>query len=356
VSFFLACLLKEKQSINTKQNSLRQRLREFCYDSVDKKGDKRTQLNVQTCFEYLIKWIIRWWNSNQLAIAMDATTLQLKFTILTISVLYRGCAIPVAWTITKGNEEGQWNSHWFAMLKAIKASVPNNYMVIVMTDRGLYSPKLYKHIVKLRWHPLMRINAKGYFKEGGKPFQPIKSFAKAPNTSWQGRGLAFKNNRLECTLIAHWEAGEQEPWFIISDLLPESSDACLYGMRYWIEHGFRLIKSGFFQWNKTKMEDPERASRVWLVISVSMIWVVSVGGEVDESIPASTIPDITDNPIRIKRRQMSICRLGWVTILVSLICHDELPFGRFLAEPWSDVSKSLAIQRSIRKINKKTYP
>ena len=359
VSFFLACLFKTKQeSLDTKQNSWRQRLREFCYDSVDKKGDKRKELEVETCFHYLIKWIIKWWNSNQLAIALDATTLELRFTILTISVVYRGCAIPVAWTITKGNEKCEWNAQWFVMLSAIKTSVPNDYMVIVMTDRGLYSPKLYKHIVKLRWHPLMRINAKGYFKEGDRYFQPIKSFAKEPNTSWQGHGLAFKNNRLECTLIAHWEEGEEEPWFILTDLLPESSNACLYGMRWWIESGFKAIKSGFFQWNRTKMEDPARASRLWLVISVSMIWIVSVGGEVDESIPASTVPDITQDGyhIMIRRRKISVCRLGWIKILAKLIRHGELPFGMFIPEPIVEVSQSLAIQRSLRKTKKKTYP
>ena len=101
-------------------------------------------------------------------------------------------------------------------------------------------------------------------------FRPIKSFAKAPGTSWQGHGLAFKNSRIECTLIAHWEECEEEAWFILTDLPLEASNAWLYGMRAWIEHGFRVIKSGFWQWDRTKMEDPERASRYWLVISHDM--------------------------------------------------------------------------------------
>jgi len=299
---FLASLLKTKEeSLDTKQNSWRQRLREFCYDSDDKRGCKRKELHVETCFPYLMKWIIKWWDSDQLTIALDATTLELKFTVLAVSVVYRGCAIPVAWTITKGNQKGEWNTQWLGMLHALKDNIPSNYTVFVMTDSGLYSAKIYRLIVKLKWHPLMRINGNGYFKEGNGYFQPIKSFAKAPGTSWQGHGLAFKKkeNRLECTLIAHWEEGEEEAWFILTDLPPEASNACLYGMRAWIEHGFRNIKSGFFQWNRTKMKDPQRASRYWLVISVGMIWVTSVGGEVDENIPASTVPDITENGYHI---------------------------------------------------------
>ena len=129
-------------------------------------------------------------------------------------------------------------------------------------------------------------------------------------------------------------------------------------MRAWIEHGFRVTKSGFWQWNRTKMEDPERASRYWLVISVGTIWTMSVGGEADESIPASTVPDITQDGyhIRIRKRQISVCRLGWIKILAKLICHGELPFGIFIPEPMVEVSKSLAIQRSLRKTKKKTYP
>jgi len=106
------------------------------------------------------------------------------------------------------------------------------------------------------------------------------------------------------------------------------------------------------------MEAPERASRYWLVISVGTIWVMSVGGEADESIPASTVPDITKDGyhIRIRRRQISVCRLGWIKTLAKLIRHDELPFGMFIPEPMVEVSKSLAIQRSLRKQKLKTYP
>ena len=106
------------------------------------------------------------------------------------------------------------------------------------------------------------------------------------------------------------------------------------------------------------MEDPERASGYWLVISVGTIWTMSVGGEADESIPASTVPDITQDGyhIRIRKRQMSVCRHGWIKILAKLIRHGELPFGMFIPEPMVEVSKSLAIQRSLRKTKKKTYP
>ena len=129
ISAQLAILLKIKYC------NIRQRIRELCYDSKDKKGTKkgikRTQLNVQACFDPLIRWIVSWWQSKQIALALDATTLGLSFTILMVSVVYRGCGIHVAWTIlvppsngrtdTKGNEKGSWNKEWLRMLRLVKA-------------------------------------------------------------------------------------------------------------------------------------------------------------------------------------------------------------------------------------------
>jgi hypothetical protein len=339
-------------SLKTKYCNFYQRIREWCYDAKDKKGTKkglnRTQVDVSGCFDYLIKWIISLWQSQQLAIALDATTLGLSFTALVVSIVYRGCGIPVAWTITKGNEKRAWNKEWLRMLRLVRHNIPKHFTVIVMTDRGLYSPRLFKRIVRLKWHPFMRINVNGTFcPEGCGSFKPIGSFAEQPGTSWQGSGVAFKTKgkRLSCTLLALWEEGQKEAWFIITDLAPSSSSACWYGMRAWIEQSFRVAKRGGWQWHKTRMTDPERASRLLLAISVATLWLMSVGGEVDAEIPDSTIPDIRCYlpQTRGKRkatliRLVSIFRVGMLVIHSCLIDHKSLPFGRLFPEHWDNIN------------------
>ena len=63
-----------------------------------KKGRSGGDLDVSTRFGPLLEWILAWWPADQprLALALDATTLKKRFTVLVISVVYRGCAIPVA--------------------------------------------------------------------------------------------------------------------------------------------------------------------------------------------------------------------------------------------------------------------
>ncbi len=121
--------------------SLLQRLREWCYSAKDKKGHKRRELDVSTCFGPLLQWILAWWPADEprLALALDATTLGKRFPVLVISVVYRGCAIPVAWKVVGALEKGAWEPHWLKLLEQLRDSVPAHWTVIVMSDRGLYA-------------------------------------------------------------------------------------------------------------------------------------------------------------------------------------------------------------------------
>jgi hypothetical protein len=59
-----------------------------------------------------LNWVLEGWHSKQLALALVATTLGDRFTDLAISVLYRGCAVPMAWIILKANERHAWSPEW----------------------------------------------------------------------------------------------------------------------------------------------------------------------------------------------------------------------------------------------------
>jgi hypothetical protein len=84
-------------------NRLRQRLREFYYEAEAKRGKKRLAVDVQSCFGDLLRGILREWEGRQeLALALDASTLGERFTVLNISVMYRGCGIL---SIFRGSEE-----------------------------------------------------------------------------------------------------------------------------------------------------------------------------------------------------------------------------------------------------------
>jgi DDE family transposase len=330
--------------------SLVQRLREWCYGAQDKKGNKRQELDVSTCFGPLLRWILCWWPADEprLALALDATTLKKRFTVLAISVVYRGCAIPVAWKIVSAEAKGSWQPHWLSLLQSLEDSVPEHWMVIVMSDRGLYAPWLYAKIVSLGWHPFLRINKQGHFRpvEEGT-FRSLATAAPTVGSAWCGQVDCFSGEkcRLRCTLLARWDEGYEEVWLIVTDLLPEQATAVWYGMRSWIEGGFKDTKRGGWQWHQTKMTDPERAERLWLAIAVATLWVVSVGGEADANLPVSSLEALPETHIarrkasgRSRPRMLSCFARGMVTIIGALIRGDGLVLGRFVPEPWPSMT------------------
>ena len=341
VSVFLATWLHRKE------DAVRQQLREFCYETTAKRGTARHALVVETCFVPLLAWVVGQWEGTQLALALDATTLGTRFTVLALSVVYRGCAIPVAWTVLAATAKHAWRREWLRMLRQVRRAIPRAWTGLVLADRGLYARWLFRRITRLGWHPFVRINTGGTFRPTGQVRGvPLKTLVPEPGTTWQGTGIAFKgrHRQLHCTLLACWEPGYKDPWLILTDLPPEASTACWYGLRAWIEQGFKITKRAGWQWQRTRMTQPDRAARLWLAVAVATLWLLSVGGEADATIPASTVLDVTalvPQPARTRRatrlRLVSVFRRGWTLILVALLDQAPLPLGRFVPEPWPAV-------------------
>jgi hypothetical protein len=342
VTAFLAALLQ------CKEDAMRQRLREWCRAENDKKGEKRRELDVTACFAPLLRWVLSWWpeDEKRIALAIDATTLADRFVVLAVSVVYRGCGLPVAWIVLQGNTKAAWKPHWLALLAHVKDSIPDAWCVVVTGDRGLYARWLYRAIVNNGWHPFLRINLGAKCRpEGAHVFRWIKELIPAPGSHWSGRVTCFKGKPLECTLLACWGEEHQEPWLILTDIAPEQADVLWYSLRPWIECGFRHTKRGGWRWNRCRMTDPKRATRLWLAIAVATLWCVSVGGEADATCKVSTLDALPELHIARRRatgrsrfRRLSCLRQGIIIILVALITGQPLPLGCFLPEPWPSSS------------------
>jgi hypothetical protein len=215
--------------LRRQEQTVRQQLREWCDEAEAKRGDQRQALDPEACFVPLLQWIRSQWQGTPLALALDATPWGTRFTVLAISVVSRGCAMPVAWTILSANTQHAWRREWLRMLRTLRPAIPPGWTVIVRADRGLYAGWLCRRIVRLGWPPCWRIKAGGTFRPAGSGrFAPLSTFAPHVGSRWRGTGTAFKRapRQLPCTLLACWEEGSTAPWLILTDLPPEASDAC----------------------------------------------------------------------------------------------------------------------------------
>ena len=152
------------------------------------------QLDVTTCFAPLLASILQGWRSTPLAVALDATSLGDRFTVLSIGIVYRGEAIPVAWKVLHANVPHPWKPEWIALLRVFAGLVPPGWTVIVMSDRHLYARWLYREIVALGWHPVMRITKQSKFrKAGSKKAVPVTAWSRRWGVG--GRAAAWRHSR-----------------------------------------------------------------------------------------------------------------------------------------------------------------
>jgi hypothetical protein len=111
-----------------------------------------------------------------------------RFHALACAVADRGCAVPVAWKVLAGGRQEEWHPHGRARLARAAAALGPGWEVVVLTDRGPESPRLFAAITAPGWHPLMRVKAGGKFRPAGRrKFYPLGWFA--------ARGAALRRGR-----------------------------------------------------------------------------------------------------------------------------------------------------------------
>lgn len=334
VATFLALLCGQKVA------TVEQRLYEWLLDAADKTGTQRQELVLTTCQSALLHWLVRLWVGTRLALALDATSLGERFVVLTVSVVYRGSGLPVAWKVLPAGTKGAWREEWLCLLQLLQPVVPPAWTVIVLADRGLYAGWLYREIVRLHWHPFLRINNGAKFRPAGcARWYWLKELVDSVGQQWQGRGSCFKAPaaRLECTLLAWWGADSTDPWFVLTDLAPTECTVTWYGLRTWCEQGFKTLKRGGWQWQLTKMTDPSRTARLWFALALATLWMVSAGSDLEQGVNLDDpdLPDVSALLDRTPVRRIRLLRLGRLWLLVQAIAHQRLPLPQLLLpEPW----------------------
>jgi len=315
---FLAQLLGEPE------NTLRQRLREFYRPAAIKRGPARAELDVRLAFGPLLAWALRLLRPPELVLALDPTLCRDRLAVLTVALVAHGCAIPVAWTAVRANEPGAWMPYWRPLLAALAAVVPQRTRVVVVADRGLQSTGLFAEIVALGWHPMIRLTRVGMWRERGAPeWTALAALPLQPGEHYVMRGHLFCTRPHACTLVAVWRVGCDAPWLLMTDLAPGQCERAFYGLRCWIEQGFRCLKSGGLRCERMRISEASRAERVWLVLAVSLLWTHAVGAA----------PERAETVVEGVRRTLSAHRRGWIRLLAGVLRGGALQLPPHVVTP-----------------------
>ncbi|MCH7620568.1 MAG: transposase [Chloroflexi bacterium] len=76
--------------------------------------------------------------------------------------------------------------------------------VVVMTDRGLGSPRLWQQIRALGWHPLMRVKNNTSFQPLQGQRQQARRLIPGPGHAWVGGALHFIIPSATASALCWW--------------------------------------------------------------------------------------------------------------------------------------------------------
>jgi Transposase DDE domain len=208
-----------------------------------------------------------------LTILLDGSVAGRGCVVLMASVLYRGRAIPLLWTVVKGKKGHLPEELHCALIERLQQLIPPGATVVLLGDGEFDGIALQTVIRTAGWDYVCRTasNITIYAQErsfavGALPLQPGAAVAVADVEMTLARyGPVL--------LIGVWDAEQDAPIYLISSLTDADSAVELYRLRFRIECMFANHKSRGFHIHKSHLSDPGRLARLLIATSLAYLWV-----------------------------------------------------------------------------------
>lgn len=284
---------------------------------------------IEACCRQWAKWVIgSVIDRGRIILLVDLTKLSDRLDIMMVGLAYRGRCIPLAWRCLPGNQP--WPQSQVAviadLLGWVSSGVPEDCVPLVEADRGLGNSSDLMRVVKgMGWHFLFRVNDSSSLRLGDGRQVKLSDLIR-PGKHWSGTGALFQDKQsLEVHAHLFWRRSMPEAWCLVTNA-PDVTHA-LYARRVWQEEGFRDLKSGGWQWQRSQVRHLAHAQRLLLALSLAYAWTLSLGTQAIRAGKA-----LRRQLVSGRRRRLSVFRLG-LRYLYHLLRSHQPPLMALFFRP-----------------------
>jgi hypothetical protein len=270
------------------------------------------QLAVRAWYQAPALAILTHRGNARLVLILDRTTLGNWRNILTVSVAYRGRALPLAWRVFK--KQGQFRrGHVEALLRWVWTGLPAMvapHQRWVVGDRACQDvalPATVEH--ELGWHSVQRITHNLWLSpRGEKPCTPQQLHLQPGQQRPCAHVRVTQQHAGPAHFVAYWAPGEKAPWYRLSDQPISLQTLHGYRRRFWTEPLYRDFKSYGWHLEASRLRDPKRLERLLLGIALADVWLIQLASAVIKRGRRRLVD-------RTARRTLSYFRIGWNWLL-----------------------------------------
>lgn len=258
---------------SARADSIERRLRRMLADST---------WNVSAIFEGVVRASLATLPAGRCVLILDDTEQADHAFLSTLALAYRGRALPLAWCRWSGQLHGAYWRQIGQLFEQAERLLPPQVQPVLLADRGLASPMLVQLTQQRGWDFLLRVQRDTTLRQTRwrrAPRVHLGELVQQPGAPSVTRdGWVFGHHPVWAHSAAVWRRGCQESWLLVSNLDLGVGLADLYAQRMHVEALFRDAKSGGFEWELSRVLQPERAKRLLLGIMLA-IWCGVLLGE-----------------------------------------------------------------------------
>jgi hypothetical protein len=242
------------------------------------------RIQVHELYGPLIQQALAEWGENVLYLALDTSMLWGKYCIVRVSVVYRGRAVPLVWTVLEHPSSAvAFETYKNLLEKAAQLLLPFRCQVIFLADRGFADTDLMAHSTKLGWEWHIRLKGNFLIFRRGRRCCRAKQF-----TPSRGQANYFHNVYITAEqygpvhLAIARHPHSKEFWYVVSSQPTSMTTFEEYGLRFDIEENFLDDKSNGFQLESSLIRSAEALSRLCFLLAMTTLYLVSQGTVVVE--------------------------------------------------------------------------
>jgi hypothetical protein len=250
--------------------------------------------------------VLRPFAGQPLRLVIDTTKIGFRYRLLTVSLVYRKRTLPLVWSVHRGQKGHTSAAEQIELLTYVGSLVPPGSQVWVLGDAGFQSVRLLRWLARQHWHFVIRQAGNTQVSWAGQDWIKLNTL---PLVAGQTRvigwvRLAKKHNAGWFWLILHWESGEDEPWFLVTDQPGRNRLIRWYRLRMWVEEMYGDMKGHGFDLEATHLDDIDRIARLVLAVCLAFVWLITLGAWVVKR----GFRYLVDHK---SRRDKSYFRIGW---------------------------------------------
>lgn len=277
------------------------------------------RMDVRTWYEPVIRPILQARQGQPIELIMDCTKVGFAHRMLMVALAYRSRALPMAWQVFEGAKGHVSHPAQLTLLKYVARLLPAGSSIRLLADAGFESVQVMRWLRQQGWHFVIRLPGRNQVSPDGEHWTKLNAL---PLSRGETRVLGWmrltaKHNLGWFWVVCHWDAQEDEPWFLVAD--QPGSLPRLYAKRMWIEEMFGDLKGHGFDLEATHLADVDRLSRLIWAVCVTFVWLLTCGSWVVKNGLRSQV-DLKS------RRDKSYFRLGWDWIERCFALSNPLPF------------------------------